>query len=168
MAAKLLGDRLYGVRLDTPSSRRGNMRKIVEEVRWTLDIHGYKHVKIFVSGGIDEKEILELRDVVDGFGVGTAIAMPKSVDISMDIVEVYENGRWVPRTKRGKLPGARMVYECIDGTAIVTRFDEQPRCPDASTPRPLLEKLVENGKILYQEEDLSEVRKRVLSKILKP
>jgi len=42
MAAQTLGERLHGVRLDTPSSRRGNMKQIVEEVRWTLDIHGYK------------------------------------------------------------------------------------------------------------------------------
>ncbi|MCC6054941.1 MAG: nicotinate phosphoribosyltransferase, partial [Thermosphaera sp.] len=65
MAAQLLGERLHGVRLDTPSSRRGSMKQIVEEVRWTLDIHGYKHVKIVVSGGIDEKEVVELRNLVD-------------------------------------------------------------------------------------------------------
>ncbi|HID72694.1 TPA: nicotinate phosphoribosyltransferase, partial [Candidatus Micrarchaeota archaeon] len=70
MAAEALGDKLFAVRLDTPSSRRGNMKAIIEEVRWTLDIHGYKHVKIVVSGGIGEKELLELRDVADAFGVG--------------------------------------------------------------------------------------------------
>ncbi|MEM4025317.1 MAG: nicotinate phosphoribosyltransferase, partial [Metallosphaera sp.] len=31
-AAQLLGDRLYGIRLDTPSSRRGNFRKIIQEI----------------------------------------------------------------------------------------------------------------------------------------
>ncbi|MEM1826395.1 MAG: nicotinate phosphoribosyltransferase, partial [Desulfurococcaceae archaeon] len=60
MAAEVLGDKLYGVRLDTPSSRRGDMKSIVEEVRWTLDLHGYKHVKIVVSGGIDEEDVVEL------------------------------------------------------------------------------------------------------------
>jgi nicotinate phosphoribosyltransferase len=29
MAAEALGERLYGVRFDTPGSRRGSMRKIV-------------------------------------------------------------------------------------------------------------------------------------------
>lgn len=166
-AAKLLSDKLYGVRLDTPSSRRGNMRRIVEEVRWTLDIHGYRHVKIIVSGGIDEEEILELRDVVDGFGVGTSIAMPKSIDISMDIVEVMERGEWVPRTKRGKLPGARMVHECDDGTTFITRWGERPQCPGGGTPRPLLEKVVESGRLLYEEESIVEIRKRVLGKLSK-
>lgn len=167
MAAKLLGDKLYGVRLDTPSSRRGNIRRIVEEVRWTLDINGYQHVKIFVSGGIDEKDILELRDIVDGFGVGTSIAMPKSIDISMDIVEVKENGKWIPRTKRGKLPGARMIYECENGNIIITPWTKRPECRDGKTPKPLLEKVVENGRIIYQEEDIFEIRKRVIENLLK-
>jgi len=167
MAAKLLGDRLRGVRLDTPSSRRGNMRKIVEEVRWTLDIHGYRHVKIFVSGGIDEREVAELRDVVDGFGVGTSIAMPKSVDISMDIVEVKEGGSWVPRTKRGKLPGARAVYECADGSSVVVKWGEEPKCPDGSTPTPLMEIAVDKGKVVYREESVLEIRERVLKKLLR-
>jgi nicotinate phosphoribosyltransferase len=66
MAAETLGKDLYGVRLDTPSSRRGNIRRIAEETRWTLDLHGYKHVKIFVSGGLDENNIRELKELVDG------------------------------------------------------------------------------------------------------
>ncbi|MCX8204009.1 MAG: nicotinate phosphoribosyltransferase, partial [Nitrososphaeria archaeon] len=40
-AARALGRRLHAVRLDTPSSRRGNMRAIVEEVKWTLRVNGY-------------------------------------------------------------------------------------------------------------------------------
>ncbi len=52
MAVEALGERLNAIRLDTPSSRRGNFRRIVEEVRWELDLRGgYEHVKIFLSGG---------------------------------------------------------------------------------------------------------------------
>lgn len=50
-AAELLGERLDGVRLDTPGSRRGDFLEIVKEVRWELDLRGYRHVKIYVSGG---------------------------------------------------------------------------------------------------------------------
>ncbi len=74
IAAKLLGNRLYGVRLDTPSSRRGNMEAIAREVRWTLDLAGYRNVKILISGGVDEEDVIRLRDVADMFGVGTSIA----------------------------------------------------------------------------------------------
>ena len=107
-AAKALGERLYGVRLDTPSSRRGDMRKIVLEVRWALDSAGYKHVKIFVSGGLDEEDVRRLVDVADGFGVGTSIAFPRSIDLAMDIVEVDGESF----SKRGKLPGRKQVYRC--------------------------------------------------------
>jgi len=53
MAAKALDDRLWGVRLDTPGSRRGNFVELIKEVRWELNIRGHNHVKIFISGGID-------------------------------------------------------------------------------------------------------------------
>ncbi len=159
LAAKLLNDRLYGVRLDTPGSRRGNMRRIVEEVRWSLDLHGYRHVKIFVSGGLDEPQIAALKDVADGFGVGTSIAFPPSVDLSMDIVEVEVNGKWVPITKRGKLPGFRQVYKC--GTRhVVVRWGEPATCGE-----PLLVKWIENGVVVRTPPSEGEIREYVLQQL---
>lgn len=164
MAAQTLKNRLYGVRLDTPSSRRGDMRAIVEEVRWTLDIHGYKNVKIAVSGGIDEKEIVKLRDIVDIFGVGTSIAMPPSIDISADIVELYEDGVWKPITKRGKLPGAKQVYRKRPGlNDIVTLLDKPLEVPEGYTP--LLRKYLEDGKLVCELPRLEEIRSYVLSQL---
>ncbi|MCS7128118.1 MAG: nicotinate phosphoribosyltransferase [Desulfurococcaceae archaeon] len=163
MAAEALKDKLYGVRLDTPSSRRGDMKAIVEEVRWTLDLHGYKHVKIIVSGGVDEEEVVELRDIVDAFGVGTSVAFPRSVDISMDIVEVEENNEWIPITKRGKLPGAKKLcrkrpglndevipwkYECLEG------YEN------------LMLKYMDDGAIVRELPELSEIRKYVLGQLM--
>lgn len=52
--AEALGKKLSGIRLDTPSSRRGDFQKIIEEIRWELDLRGFGHVKIYVSGGMDE------------------------------------------------------------------------------------------------------------------
>lgn len=164
MAAELLGDRLHGVRLDTPSSRRGNMRLIVEEVRWTLDIHGYKNVKIVVSGGVDEREIIELRDIVDAFGVGTSIAMPLSIDISADIVEVFENGAWKPLTKRGKLPGAKQVYRRRPGlNDVITLLDRPGEVPEGYTP--LLRKYIDNGKLVEELPDINTIRNYVLEQL---
>ena len=48
------------VRLDTPRSRRGNMRSIIEEVRWELDAHGYPEVKIFLSGGVTREDVIAI------------------------------------------------------------------------------------------------------------
>ena len=166
-AAEVLGKRLAAVRLDTPSSRRGNMRQIVEEVRWTLDLHGYNHVKIIVSGGLDENKIRELRDVADAFGVGTSIAFPPSIDISMDIVEVERGGEWIPISKRGKLPGAKKLYRCKPLNDIVTPWsqDKPPLCSDGSPAKPLMKKYVENGKIVEKLPSINEIRSYVLEQL---
>ena len=95
--------KLYAVRLDTPASRRGNFYRIFEEVRWELDLRGFKHVKLFASGGLDEKEVMELKPLVDAFGVGTCISNAPVVDFAMDIMEIEGN----PLAKRGKLSGAK-------------------------------------------------------------
>ena len=159
-ACKLLGDKLEGVRLDTPSSRRGNFKRIIEEVRWTLKINGCKDVKILVSGGLDEEQILDLRDVVDAFGVGTAIAFPKSVDVSADIVEVFENGKWVPRSKRGKLPGFKQLYVCNDKRLILPWNERSPEgC------KPILHKVMEKGELVVELPSLSEIRNYVLEQL---
>lgn len=162
MAARALGERLHGVRLDTPSSRRGNLRRIVEEVRWALDVNGYSHVRIYVSGGLDEETIRQLRDIVDGFGVGTSIAFPPSIDISMDIVEVDRGHGWRPLSKRGKLPGARQVYRCPGLRDTIVRWGQPPPdCGEGGEPQPLLEKAVEEGQVLWAPESLDLIRRRV-------
>ncbi|MBI5191886.1 MAG: nicotinate phosphoribosyltransferase [Nitrospirae bacterium] len=106
--AEAMGDKLYGVRLDTPASRRGNFPRILQEVRWELDLRGYKHVKLYVSGGLDEYKIPELNPFVDAYGVGTSISSAKVIDFAMDIMEV--EGK--PLAKRGKMSGSKRVMRC--------------------------------------------------------
>jgi len=166
LAARTLGKKLQGVRLDTPGSRRGDMKKIAEEVRWALDLEGFKHVKIIISGGLDEEDILKLRDVADGFGVGTSIAFPPSIDISMDIVEVEESGAWVPRSKRGKLPGAKQLYVCSPVERYVVPWNSPPpSCKDGSSPSPMLVKQMEGGRIIAQQKSLEDIRSYVLKQL---
>jgi nicotinate phosphoribosyltransferase len=160
-AVEALGSRIYGVRLDTPRSRRGSMREIVEEIRWTLKALGYPDIKIVVSGGVNERTIVELRDVVDMFGVGTSIACPPPVDISMDIVEVLRDGRWVPVAKRGKLPGAKKVYRCGTLDYEVTLWNEKPRrCYEE-----LLVKWLENGRLTRDYPEPTQIRDYVLAQL---
>lgn len=106
--AAALGEDLFAVRLDTPGSRRGDFRKIMEEVRWELDLRGYRHVKILISGGLDEHQILRYNDFADAYGVGTAISNAPVVDFSMDIMEIDGT----PVAKRGKMSGSKGVYRC--------------------------------------------------------
>jgi len=163
LAAETLKDKLYGVRFDTPSSRRGDMKKIVKEARWTLDLAGYKHVKIFVSGGLNEEQVKELSEVADGFGVGTSIAFPPSIDLAMDIVEV--DGK--PFSKRGKLPGRKQIYRCEKLHDTITPFDKQlDKCPICGgLVEPLLKPLIKDGEIVRRLPSPVEVRERVKQRL---
>ena len=160
VAAEVLGRRLDAVRLDTPGSRRGNFRKIIEEVRWELDLRGYDWVKILVSGGLNEESIREIVDVADAFGVGSAIASAKPVDFSLDIVEV--EGK--PLTKRGKLSGRKQIYRCENGHYHRVPADKKlERCPICGAEvEPLLKPLIENGEIVAELPKAREIREYVL------
>src|SRR6059036_2269999 len=109
--AEALGKDLFAVRLDTPSSRRGDFYRILEEVRWELNLRGHHHVKILASGGVDEYEIVSLNPVADGYGVGTSIANAPVLNFALDIMEI--EGR--PMAKRGKRSGAKQVWR-LPGT----------------------------------------------------
>lgn len=100
--ARRLGERLHGVRLDTPGERGGVTPELVAEVRARLDQEGYGHVKIFVSGGLDPERIRLLAAAgADAFGVGSYISRARPIDMTMDLKVV--DGR--PVAKRGRIPG---------------------------------------------------------------
>ena len=109
------------VRLDTPRSRRGNMRAIIEEVRWELDAHGYSGVKIFLSGGVTREDVILYRDSVDAFGVGGAIANAPVIDFGMDIVEIEGKSQsQAGQAERGET-GLRDARRETHSTACVTQ-----------------------------------------------
>ena len=102
--ATAMGDRLWGVRLDTPSERGRVTPELVHEVRARLDQAGCAHVKIVVSGGLDAdriKLLLEKKAPVDAFGVGSSISGAHPIDFTLDIKAI--EGR--PIAKRGRIPG---------------------------------------------------------------
>jgi len=133
-AADALGDALDGVRLDTTGSRRGDFRHLIREVRWELDAAGREEVDIFVSGGLGVDDLRDLRDIADGFGVGSAISNADPVDFGLDIVAV--DGE--PVSKRGKLSGVKSVYRTADGGHHIGH--RAGDAPDDAEPllRPLL------------------------------
>jgi len=166
MAAQALGEKLYGVRFDTPKSRRGDIRRIVEEARWTLNLHGYRHVKIVLSAGLDEYAIARLRDVVDVFGVGTSIMFPPSIDLAFDIVEV--EGK--PISKRGKMPGRKQVYRCFDcmERAVKPLEEPPPTCPRCGkVMEGMLKPLLKQGKLVRELPKPKEIRNYVLRQLEK-
>ena len=102
--AHALGDRLYGVRLDTPSERGRVTAELVHEVRARLDQAGFQHVKITVSGGLNPERIGYFKEAgapVDSFAVGSYISGATPIDFTGDIKEI--DGQ--PIAKRGRIPG---------------------------------------------------------------
>ncbi len=162
MALETLGEKLYGIRLDTPRSRRGNWRKIIEEVKWELKIRGAEKVKIFISGGLDEDAIVELRDLVDGFGVGTGVSNAPTFDFSAKIIELKIDGRDIFRAKRGDIAGKKEVYRAYDRFDDIVTFYKNPK-PEGYYP--LLSDLIRDGKIVRKFKSLDEIRESVLSKL---
>ncbi|MCP4669372.1 MAG: nicotinate phosphoribosyltransferase [Deltaproteobacteria bacterium] len=142
--AKALGDNLNAIRLDTPGSRRGDFNKIMEEVRWELDIRGYGHVKILLSGGLDEYQIMKYNDFADGYGVGTAISNAPVVDFSMDIIEIEGE----PIAKRGKRSGSKSVYRCPDclDTSVLPVGTSPGQCRCGGNKEELLEAFLSEGR----------------------
>jgi nicotinate phosphoribosyltransferase len=102
--AHALGERLYGVRLDTPSERGRVTPDLVHEVRARLDQDGFGHVRIVVSGGLTPDRIRFFKEAgapVDSFAVGSYISGASPIDFTGDIKEI--DGR--PIAKRGRIPG---------------------------------------------------------------
>lgn len=161
--AEALKDKLYAVRFDTPSSRRGDFNHILQETRWELDLRGFEHVKFFVSGGIKEEEISHLNPLVDAYGIGTSISNAPVVDFSMDIVEV--DGE--PLAKRGKCSGQKNVLRCPDchKDLIVPVQKAVENCSCGGKYENILIPLVENGNILYDLPEPGEIRGYVLEQV---
>ncbi len=167
MAAEALKDRLFAVRLDTPGSRKGDFAEIIREVRWELDVRGYKHVKIFVSGGLNEEKVKVLSEAgADAFGVGTYVSNAPTIDFAMDIVEI--DGKIC--AKRGKLGGRKEVWRCVEClTDVVLPFGKpQPNCPKCGGKmEPMLKPLIKNGKIVAKLPSPKEIREYVLKQLEK-
>jgi nicotinate phosphoribosyltransferase len=161
--AEALGRDLYAVRLDTPSSRRGDFYRILEEVRWELDLRGFDHVRIIASGGIDEYQMPRLNPLVDAYGVGTAIASAPVLNFGLDIMEV--EGR--PLAKRGKHSGAKGVHRCRRcGATVVVPAPRVPGpCPCGGERDALLRPLVRGGRVARDLPPPRTLREHVLAEL---
>ncbi|MFQ6674901.1 MAG: quinolinate phosphoribosyl transferase [Fidelibacterota bacterium] len=120
--ARELGQRLWGVRLDTSSTLvdksmipqmgrippTGVNPQLVWNVRKALDKEGFGHVKIIVSGGFNAERIdrFEREGVpADAYGVGSALLAGR-YDFTADVVLV--EGKPCAKVGREYLPNDRM------------------------------------------------------------
>ena len=121
--ADALGDRLWGVRLDTSERmvdralwhEMGDFRPtgvnvvLVERVRSALDAAGHGQVKIVVSGGFNAAKIREFEALgapVDAYGVGSSLVRGEN-DFTADVVRV--EGRDCAKAGRAYRPNPRLA-----------------------------------------------------------
>jgi nicotinate phosphoribosyltransferase len=120
--ADALGDRLWGVRLDTSGSMvdrglwtemggfdpTGVNPRLVERVRGALDEAGHQRIKIVASGGFDADRIRAFEALgapVDSYGVGSALLRGEN-DFTADVVRV--EGRDCAKAGRHYTPSERL------------------------------------------------------------
>lgn len=164
MAVEAMGENLYGIRLDTPSSRRGDLAKIAQEVRWELEQKGVD-TKLICSGGMDEYYIPKLKEAgADAFGVGTSVSNARTVNFAMDIVE--KEGEMV--AKRGKFSGKKQSYRCPECLTYKNKSwgdEEKPTCDCGSIMEPMLEKVMKDGEIIGSYPEPDEIRSKVVDQL---
>jgi nicotinate phosphoribosyltransferase len=120
--ARALGDRLYGVRLDTSETlvdksvipQMGKFKptgvnpQLVWNVRRALDRDGFKKVKIVVSGGFTVEKIRQFEEQgvpVDAYGVGSSLFQGR-FDFTADVVMV--EGKPCAKVGRSYQPNPRL------------------------------------------------------------
>ena len=120
--ARELGDRLYGVRLDTSetlvdksvSPQMGTFKptgvnpQLVWNVRHALDAEGFNHVRIVVSGGFSVDKIRQFEEQgvpVDAYGVGSSLFQGR-FDFTADIVML--EGKPCAKVGRSYRPNPRL------------------------------------------------------------
>jgi nicotinate phosphoribosyltransferase len=120
--ARELGERLYGVRLDTSETlvdksvipQMGTFKptgvnpQLVRNVRSALDAEGYRHVKIVVSGGFTVEKIRQFEEQnipVDAYGVGSSLFQGR-FDFTADVVML--EGKPCAKVGRSYRPNPRL------------------------------------------------------------
>lgn len=120
--ARALGDKLWGVRLDTSENLvdksilpemgafhpNGVIPELVYKTRRALDAEGFQNIKIIVSGGFTPSKIKRFEDEgvpVDAYGVGSAL-FEGSVNFTADVVLL--DGKPCAKTGRHFNPNDRL------------------------------------------------------------
>jgi nicotinate phosphoribosyltransferase len=166
------GFRLDGVRLDS-----GDLTENSRKIRKLLDKNNLEYVKIFASGDLDEFKITQLLNdgaKIDSFGVGTKMGTSADrpyLDVIYKLCETQTaDGNFSPimklSTDKITLPGRKQVYRFKNGDGtfkkdLIALTDEKV---DAD---PLLIKVVDGGKLIYNLPTLEEIRVKAKENLAK-
>lgn len=162
------GNKLLGIRLDS-----GDLVESSKKMRRILDRNGLGYVKILASGNLDEykiRDLLERGAKIDSFGVGTHMGVSSDMPFSDIIYKISavtdSKGRFLPTMKLSKgkhtFPGIKQVYRRRFKEDILAIEGERVR-----NAKPLLIKVMENGRIIYKFPSLEDIRIYYLENISK-
>jgi nicotinate phosphoribosyltransferase len=160
-----MGRKPQGVRLDS-----GDLAKDSRWVRKELDRAGWKDVKIFASGDLDETRITKLlREgaAIDSFGVGTALATPGDaphLNLVYKLVEVEREGkvREAAKLSRAKVtyPGRKQVFRDSSASGEWRGDRIALEGEAANGGEPLLVEVMRGGKRVAPAEPIAKLRER--------
>jgi nicotinate phosphoribosyltransferase len=163
-----MGRKPAGVRLDS-----GDLAKDSRWVRRELDSVGWKDVKIFASGDLDEyriKKLIAQGGAIDAFGVGTSLATPGDaphLNLIYKLVEVERAGEVYEAAKlsaaKVTYPGRKQVlrYSNSKGQYISDKItlDGEP----SNGSEPMLIEVMRGGRRTAPAESISVLRGRCIN-----
>jgi nicotinate phosphoribosyltransferase len=167
------GRKPAGVRLDS-----GDLVKDSRWVRRELDRAGWKDVKVFASGDLDEFKIARLVKqgaAIDSFGVGTALATPGDaphLNMIYKLVEVERGGKVREAAKfshaKATYPGRKQVFRRVAANGefagdTIAVADEPP----SNGYAPLLIEVMRGGRRLAKTEPINALRDRCIAGVAK-
>jgi nicotinate phosphoribosyltransferase len=148
--------RVRAVRLDS-----GDLATLAAQTRQLLDQAGLNQVEIFASGGLDEFSIAELLErgaPIQGFGVGTALAVSEdapSLDMAYKLVAYAGQPRMKLSADKATYPRPKQVFRVEqDGSAI---YDLLAGADEPSEGRALLVTMMQDGERLKTSRESVEV-----------
>lgn len=166
MAAKELeqkGHKLKAIRLDS-----GDLAKISQAARSSLNRAGLSYVKIFASGNLDEfkiEKLIKSGSRIDNFGVGTNMGVSSDapyLDVIYKLSQTEDSeGRGHPVMKLSKdkvtYPGKKQVFRVYGKNGRYAK-DILALEGEKIEGKPLLAKVMENGAITMSCPGLEKIR----------
>ena len=155
------GHKLLGVRLDS-----GDMTLLSQQVRNVLDEAGLRDVEIFASSGFDEYKIartLKEDARIDAFGVGTKMGVSADApyfDMAYKLVQYGERPIMKLSTGKVNLAGGKQVFRKTDHQGQFLEDIIGTRDETIEAACPLLEPVMQDGKLLRKHPSLEEIRER--------
>jgi nicotinate phosphoribosyltransferase len=151
------GITVSGVRIDS-----GDLGEHARQVRRVLDAGGLQSVTIVASGGLDEDELLALRDApIDSFGVGTSLTTSSdapALDCAYKLQEYAGKARRKRSEGKATWPGRKQVWRrrMPDGEFAGDLVSLEGEHHDGE---PLLRPIMRNGHRVAPVISLDEIRK---------